>query len=66
MSQLWKVYVGGGRFIVRAPDEEAAIALAREAAVEYNPSRADVEKQPAGADLLPPSGPPAVLDVDYS
>lgn len=64
--RLWHAWVGGGRFIVRAKTEQEAITLAREEAVEYNPTREEAMAHDAGADLLDPVGEAKVLDTDYS
>lgn len=64
--KLWQAWVGGGRFLVRANDEREAIALARVAAEDYNPSVEVVQELDAGAELLDHEGDPEVLNIDYS
>lgn len=64
--KLWRVHVGGGRFIVQAWDEESAIAIARVDAEEYWPTQQDVQRQETSARLLEPKGEPAVLEADFS
>lgn len=65
-NRLWHVSVGVGRFIVRAPDEGDALALARKEAEDYNANAEEVMRQAVHVELLSPDGEPAVLDVDYS
>lgn len=64
--KLWQAWVGSGRFIVRANDEDEAIALARKRAEEYCYPPKKAHTLHAGVDLLDASGEPEVLDVDYS
>lgn len=61
IMKLWHVRLGDGRFIVRAPTEDEAIALSRREETEYHDPDQRVEVVELSAD-----GPAAVLDVDYS
>jgi hypothetical protein len=65
--KIWDIYVGSGRFLVRAYTEDEAIKLAREASKPYWSSKTNIEDLPAGIQTdLSLDGPPEVLDIDYS
>lgn len=64
--RLYHVYVGPGRFIVRAEDETHAISLARREAENYFAATKEAHEADAGARPLPTEGPAEVLDTDFS
>ena len=61
VMKLWRVRLGNGRFVVRAPTEDEAVALARKEETGYHDADERVSVEELSTD-----GPAAVLDTDYS
>jgi len=65
--KIWHVFVGSGRFLVRARTEEEAIRLASKEAKQYYPTNHNMDEEATGIQTdLSLIGESEVLDIDFS